>query len=207
MHRPGCNLSREPTKIEIGPVDPLHRHTQRFALVGLVVECNAFQMRHKRQAGVPRGIFRLFGDIVALETGNWHRGEIGNPDAGRKGGVIGKDCVVLRLIIIDQVHLVDRKHDVANTQQLGQIAMPPCLDEHTLARVDQDDRQVSGRCAGHHITGILFMPRAISDNELALFGGEEAVSNVNGDTLFAFGGKAIDEQGEVDLLALCPHAL
>ena len=36
------------------------------------------------------------------------------------------------------------------------------------------------------------MPRAISDNELALFGCKETVSNVDRNALFAFGGKTID---------------
>jgi hypothetical protein len=54
---------------------------------------------------------------------------------------------------------------------------------------------------------ILLMPRAIGDDELALFGGEEAIGDVDGDALFAFGGKAIDEEGEIDLLPLRAHPL
>jgi hypothetical protein len=45
-------------------------------------------------------------------------------------------------------------------------------------------------------------PGAIGDDELALFGSEEAIGDVDGDALLALGGKAVDQQGEVDLLPL-----
>jgi hypothetical protein len=49
--------------------------------------------------------------------------------------------------------------------------------------------------------------RTISDNELALFGCEKAIGDVDRDALFAFGGEAIDEEREIDLLPLRAHPL
>ena len=85
--------------------------------------------------------------------------------------------------------------------------MAPRLGEDALARVDQDDGQVGGGGTGDHVAGILFMAGRIGDDELALFGSEEAIGDVDGDALFALCGEAIDQQGEVDLAALRADAL
>ena len=42
----------------------------------------------------------------------------------------------------------------------------------------------------------------VGNDEFALRRGEKAVSDINGDALFAFGVQAIDQQGEVDFLPL-----
>jgi len=41
-----------------------------------------------------------------------------------------------------------------------------------MPSVDQDDRQVSRRRTGGHVTGVLNVPRSISDNKLTLGGAE-----------------------------------
>ena len=51
------------------------------------------------------------------------------------------------------------------------------------------------------------MPRRVGDDEFALFGGEEAVGDVDRDALLALGGEPVDQQREIDLLALCAVAL
>jgi len=51
------------------------------------------------------------------------------------------------------------------------------------------------------------MAGRIGDDELALGAGEEAVGDVDGDALLALGGKAVDEEGEVDRFALRAVAL
>ena len=51
------------------------------------------------------------------------------------------------------------------------------------------------------------MAGRIGDDELALRRGEGAVGHVDGDTLLALGCEAVDQQGEVDVLALRAHAL
>ena len=62
--------------------------------------------------------------------------------------------------------------------------------------------EIGGGGSGHHVAGVLLVAGRIGDDEFALFGGEEAVGHVDGDALLAFGGEAIDQQGEVDVLAL-----
>ena len=48
------------------------------------------------------------------------------------------------------------------------------------------------------------MPRRVGDDELAPRAGEEAVGDVDRDALLALGRQPVDEQGEIDLLALRP---
>ena len=164
-------------------------------------------MRHQGRPLIPGGVVGPGGDIVALEAGDGDGREGADADALRERGIIGDDLVEHRLVIADQVHLVDGQHDVADADQVGEIAVAPRLGQYALARVDQDDGQVGGGGAGDHVAGILFMAGRIGDDELALLGGEEAIGDVDGDALFALGGEAIDQQGEVDLAALRADAL
>ena len=85
---------------------------------------------------------------------------------------------------------------------MRQITVAARLGQHALARIDQDHRQVGRRRARHHVAGILFVPRRIGDDELALLSVEEAVGDVDRDALFALCGQTIDEKGEVDLRSL-----
>jgi hypothetical protein len=55
---------------------------------------------------------------------------------------------------------------------------------------------------GHHVAGILLVARGIGDDELAPVGGEEAVGDVDGDALLALRAEAVDEKGEIELVAL-----
>ena len=50
-------------------------------------------------------------------------------------------------------------------------------------------------------------PGRVGDDELALLGREEAIGDVDRDALFALGGEAVDQQREVDVLALRADAL
>jgi hypothetical protein len=81
------------------------------------------------------------------------------------------------------------------------------LGENALAGIDQNDGELSGGAAGCHVARILLMARRVGDDEFALVGGEGAIGHVDGDALFAFGGKAIDEKGEIELASLCADAL
>ena len=64
----------------------------------------------------------------------------------------------------------------------------------------QDQRQVGGRGAGHHVAGVLDVPRGVGDDELAPRGGEVAVGDVDRDALLALGAQAVGEQRQVGVL-------
>ena len=75
------------------------------------------------------------------------------------------------------------------------------LDQHALARIDQDHGQVGAGGAGRHIAGELLVARRIGDNEAAAWGGEKPVGDVDGDTLLALGLQPVDQQRQIDVLA------
>jgi hypothetical protein len=77
------------------------------------------------------------------------------------------DRVERFLVVVDQVHLVDRQHDVADAEQRDEIAVAAGLRQHALARVDQDDREIGGRGAGRHVAGVLLVAGRVGDDELA----------------------------------------
>ena len=75
------------------------------------------------------------------------------------------------------------------------------LGLHTVTGVDQDDRQITGRSTGRHVTGVLLMAGGIGDDELALGSREVAVGNVDGNTLLTLGLQAIHQQRQIHLFA------
>ena len=55
----------EATEIQVGAVDPLHRHTERQFLLVRLVDLDGFQVTHQRGTAVPRHVFALLGDVLA----------------------------------------------------------------------------------------------------------------------------------------------
>ncbi len=143
-----------------------------------------------------------FDDVVAAQGRQGNGVEIGHPDSGGEVAIVRHDLVEPRLGPADQIHLVDRQHDVPNAQQADQIGMPLRLGQHAPARIDQDDRGIGGRGPGDHVAGVLLMTRRVGDDELARLGREETIGHVDGDALFPLRRQTIDQQGEVDVAAL-----
>ena len=80
------------------------------------------------------------------------------------------------------------------------------LLKNAFAGIDKQDSEVSGRSAGRHIAGVLFVARRVGDNEFAFLGSEIAIGDIDRDALLALGGEAINQQGEINLFALRAHA-
>jgi hypothetical protein len=76
---------------------------------------------------------------------------------------------------------------VRDSEQRRDERVTPALLEHTLARIDEDEREVGGRCAGHHVARVLDVTRCVGDDELPLRRREVAVGDVDGDALLALG--------------------
>ena len=81
------------------------------------------------------------------------------------------------------------------------MGMAPGLRKHALARIDEDNRRIRGRGAGHHIARVLCMPRRVGDDVIASWRGEGAVGHVDGDFLRALSRRAV-EQKALDQRAL-----
>ena len=151
---------------------------------------------------MPGHVGRQGGDVVAAQAREGDGGEGADADRGGEDAEILDDRVERVAAVAGEVHLVDGKDQMADAEQVAEIGVPPGLDEDALAGVDEQDGEVGGGRAGDHVAGVLLVAGRVGDDELALFGGEEAVGDVDGDALLALGGEAVDEQREVDGAAL-----
>jgi hypothetical protein len=105
------------------------------------------------------------------------------------------------LVVVDQIHLVDRQHDLPDAQQATYISVAARLRQHALARVDQHHRQLGVGRAGGHVARVLLVARAVGHDEAAPRGMEVAVRHVDGDALLALGIQAVGEQREIEHVA------
>ena len=88
-----------------------------------------------------------------------------------------------------------------DTQQVGDKAVASGLGLQAMAGINQNDRQIGGRGAGCHVTGVLLMPRRIGDDELALVSGEKAVSHIDGNALLTLRLQPVDQQRQIHGIA------
>ena len=116
-----------------------------------------------------------------------------------EGGESLDDAAKCRFVVVDQVDLVDRQHDMADAEQRGDDRVAMGLGQQPLARVDQQDGEIGVGGAGRHVAGVLLVAGRVGDDERAPRRGEIAVGDVDGDALLALGLEAVDQQREVDV--------
>ncbi len=105
------------------------------------------------------------------------------------------------------VELVDGEHQRMHAQQVHQQAVAACLRQQLqagvlpveLGGIDQHHGGVGLRGGGDHVARVLLVAGGVTDDELALLGGEVAVGDVDGDALLALGAEAVGEQRQVGL--------
>ena len=99
----------------------------------------------------------------------------------------------------DEVHLVDARARRAGARAARDVGVTAGLLDHALARVDEDHRDVGGRCARDHVARVLHVPRRVGEMEAAARRDEVAVGDVDRDPLLALGPQAVGEQRQVDV--------
>ena len=166
------------------------------------VDVDRFEVVEERRTVVPRHRGGRLQHVVALERRQRDALHRRDADGGGQLAVARDDVVEHRPVVVDQVHLVHRQQHVPDAEQRDDVAVAARLRQQSLARVDQHDRQVGGGGAGGHVARVLLVARAVGDDELALVRAEVAVGDVDRDALLALGGQAVDQQREVDLVAL-----
>ncbi|MNC33035.1 hypothetical protein D3C75_814160 [compost metagenome] len=87
-------------------------------------------------------------------------------------------------------------------QQRGDKTVATRLIQHAFTRIDQQDRQLTGRRTGRHITGVLLMPRRVGNNKLTFFRREITVCHVDSNALLALGLQTIHQQGQIQFFTL-----
>ena len=104
------------------------------------------------------------------------------------------------LAVADEVHLVDAEHEVADAEQRGDRGVPARLLGGAVAGVDEEQDEVGGRAARHHVAGVLGVAGGVGDDELAFRRGEVAVGDVDRDALLALGPQPVGQQRQVHVL-------
>ena len=189
-------------EVQVGAVDVLHREAQ-VAEVAIAGDLHGLEDFHQRLPLVPRRTLAAVDHVVALERRHRHEVQGGRfeVDLVGEGQVVGLDRLEHTLVEALEVHLVDGHDDVLDAQQAGDKAVALGLRLHTVARIDEDDRQIAGRGTSGHVAGVLLMTGGVGDDELALGSTEIAIGHVDGDALLALGLQAVDQQRQVDVIA------
>ena len=105
-----------------------------------------------------------------------------------------------RLIVVDEIDLVDCENDVAHAEQRHDDRMAMGLREQPFARVDEHDREVGVGSAGGHVARILLVARRVGDDERAPRCREVAIGDVDRDALLTLGFEPVDQERVVDIV-------
>src|SRR5262245_28843311 len=133
-----------------------------------------------------------------------HRGEAELTCERRK---LAGDRLERILRVTDEVHLVDRRDHLPNSEERADEQVAPGLGEQALASVDQDEDKLRRGGARRHVARVLLVAGRVGYDERTLRGREMAIGDVDGDTLFALGLEAVEQQGKIDLVACGPESL
>ena len=76
--------------------------------------------------------------------------------------------------------------------------MAPRLFLHAFGRINDDERGVGARRAGHHVLDELLMAGCVDDHVFALLGAEPDLRRVDGDVLIALGLQAVHHVGPLE---------
>ena len=137
--------------------------------------------------------------VVAVQRAQRQRRHRAEPDLRGEAVEVGHDAVEDLLRPVDEVHLVDRQHDVTDTQQPCHRRVPACLLDHAVACVDQHDRHLRRRGAGDHVARVLLVARRVGEDEAPPRGREVAVRDVDRDALLALGAQPVGQQRQVQV--------
>ena len=110
---------------------------------------------------------------------------------------VGRDLAETGLVELDEVHLVDREHDVRDAEGGRDVRVPARLLDHALARVEEHDRDVGGGRAGDHVARVLDVTGGVGELKAATRGHERAVRDVDRDALLALRAQAVGQQRKV----------
>ncbi len=187
-------------EVGIRPVDPLDGEAEGPAGAA-VVDLDGLEVLEQRRAAIPGRAAAWLDDVVAIAGRDRHGDDGLEAEGLGELGEVVADVDETRLVEADQVDLVDGEDDVANAEQRDDEGVAPGLGEDALFGIDQKHGEIGGRGAGRHVARVLLVAGRVGDDEAAAVGGEEAIGDIDGDALLALGDEAIDEKGEVDLLA------
>ena len=185
--------------VGLGSHDVLHREpgVDEVAVGG---DMDVLEVVHQRRALVPGHVRRTRDDVVAEQGRDRDDLEVGDGQLRGEGAEVALDLVEDGLVVVDEVHLVDRQHDVRHAQQRQDDGVSAGLLGEAVPRVDQHETEVGRGCAGDHVARVLHVARGVGDDEFALGRGEVPVGDIDGDALLALRAQAVGQEGEVGVV-------
>ena len=155
------------------------------------------EMVQQRRPLIPLHVGRTVDDVVPVQRRHRDEGQVRDVELRREVPELIADLGKTLLVVVDEVHLVDCQNQVRDAQQRSQEGMTPRLFQNALSGVDQHDRQIGRGGTGHHVAGVLDVPRGVGDYELPPRSREVSVGDVDGDALLSFGSKSVSEERQV----------
>ena len=172
-------------------------------------DVHLLEVVEERRPVVPGHVGGTVDDVVAVQRRDGDEGEVRDVEPARPVDELLLDLFEHRLLVVDEVHLVHAQHEVRDPQQRRDEGVALRLLKNAIARVDEDQRQVGGRRAGHHVARVLNVTGRVGDDELPLRRGEVPVGDVDRDALLPLRAEAVRDQCQVGVLvpALAARAL
>ena len=171
----------------------------------VVINRYGFEEVEQRNTVVPRGALRLLHHIVAVKRRKRDASHIGDAQRSDKFLVLAYNFIETFFGEVHQVHLIDGKHHMLDTQQRYKESMTARLRDDPRAGIYQNNRQISGRAAGNHVTRILFVSRSVGNDELTVIRGEIAIGHVDSNALLTLRLQTVQQQGIVDVVTGITH--
>ena len=169
-------------------------------MVVLVADVHGLKRIKQWAALVPVHVHGTLHHVVAQQCADGDEVDVRHLEARGKLLVPRHDLVETVLAPIDEIHLVHANNDVLDLQQASDERVAAGLLNHTVACIDQNNRQVCRGGAGDHVARVLDVPGRVGYDELAIRRGEVTICHVDGDPLLPLGTQAVSQQREVHVL-------
>ena len=92
-------------------------------------------MLEQVRARVPRHVGGSRGNVVASQRRDRHGEVVDDSNAVRAATIVRDDSVKLRLVVIDEIHFVDRQHQVTDSHEMNKKGMPSGLSQYAFTGV------------------------------------------------------------------------
>ena len=130
------------------------------------------------------------------DMGMKHSGS--TPIVLRKARNSASICLNRACAVILQIHLVDEHGDLADAQEIEQVAVAARLFLHAFVGVNEQQGGLGVGRAGDHVLEKFLVARRVDDHVLALLAAEPDLRGVNGDVLVALGLQGVHEVGPLE---------
>ena len=188
------HLSLKAPELMIGTADSLNGKIKAiFVLVGFSCVYR-LQIIQKHRPMIPADLFRATGDVVSLGGGNR------NNNGAVKSDLLFQLLNLLfnfqesLLTVSGQIHFVDGKNKVTDSHQGADARVPSGLGQHSLCRINQDDRQIRKGSSTGHVSGIFLVSGSVRADKASAVCCKIPVCHIYGNSLFPFRRKPVQKQ-------------